>query len=84
MILHCMLHPGLPFESAGKSFVKGASQFGLTVSLPKSKGMAMGTGVGKDDVTLLSVEGGDIEMVTEFTYLGSCLCSDGEVTREIA
>ena len=22
-------------------------------------------------------------MVTEFTYLGSCLCSDGEVTREI-
>ena len=72
------------FESAGKSFVKGTSQFGLTVSLPKTKGMAMGTGVGIADVTPLSLEGGEIEMVTEFTYLGSCLCSDGEDTREIA
>ena len=71
-------------ESAGKSFVKGASQFGLTVSLPKTKGLAMGTGIGEDDVTPLSVEGSKIEIVTEFTYLGSCLCNDGEVTREVA
>jgi len=24
------------------------------------------------------------EMVSEFTYLGSCLCDDGEVTNEVA
>ena len=71
-------------ESVGKSFVAGASQFGLTVSLPTTKGMAMGAGVGEDDVTPLCVEVSEIEMVTEFTYLGSCLCNDGEVTREVA
>lgn len=37
----------------------------------------MGTGIGNDDVIPLSVEGGEVEMVTEFTYLGSCLCNDG-------
>ena len=33
------------------------------------------------NVAPLRVEG---NMVTEFTYLGSCLCNDGEVTREVA
>ena len=40
-------------------------------------------GAGIDDVAPLSMEGHEIEMVTEFTYLGSCLCNDGEVTREV-
>ena len=30
------------FESASKSFVEVASYFGLTVSLPKTKGLALG------------------------------------------
>jgi len=46
--------------------------------------MAMGAGNGDGDVAPLRVEGGEIDMVTEFTYLGSCLCNDGEVTREVA
>ena len=25
----------------------------------------------------------EIEMVSELTYLGSCLCDDGEVTNEV-
>ena len=29
------------------------------------------------------MEGGEIEMVSKFMYLGSCLCDDGEVTNEI-
>jgi len=37
-----------------------------------------------NDVAPLRVVGGEIDMVTEFTYLGSCLCNDGEVTREVA
>ena len=56
---------------------------GLTVSLPKIKGLAMGAGIDGEDVALLSVVGGEIEMVSEFTYLGSCLCDDGEVTNEV-
>ena len=56
---------------------------GLTVSLPKIKGLAMGAGIDGEDVALLSVEGGEIEKVSEFTCLGSCLCDDGEVTNDV-
>ena len=44
----------------------------------------MGAGIDGDDVALLNVEGGEIhDMVSEFTYLGSCLCDGGEVTNEV-
>ena len=74
------------FESAGQGFALEAKRFGLTASLPKTKGMAMGAGISSVDVSPLSVEDGlgEIEMVSEFTYLGSCLCDDGEVTNEVA
>jgi len=59
------------FESVGQSFVVGASYFGSTVSLSKTKDMAMGAGIGGgDDVAPLCVEGSKIEIVSEFTYLG--------------
>jgi len=58
----------IAFESAGKSFVAGACQFGLTVSLPKTKGTVMGAGIGEGDVAPLRVVGGEIDMVAEFTY----------------
>ena len=60
-----------------------ASHFGLTVSLSKTKCLAIGAGIDCDDVAPLSVEEGEIEIVSELTYLGSCLCDDGEVTNEI-
>jgi len=42
MILHCMLASQTAFESVKQSFVVDTSHFGLTVSLPKTKGLAMG------------------------------------------
>ena len=48
-----------------------ASHFGLTVT--KTEGLAMGADIDGDDVAPLSVKGGEIEMVSEFIYLGSCL-----------
>jgi len=44
------------------------------------------TDISSVDVSPLSVEDGlgEIEMVSEFTYLGSCLCDDGEVTNKVA
>ena len=71
------------FESASKSFVEVASYFGLTVSLPKTKGLAVGAAVSEVDVSPVVVEGGEIEMVEGFTYLGSKLSADGEVTAEV-
>jgi len=46
----------------------------------------VGAGISSVDVSPLSVEDslGEIEMVSELTYLRSCLCHDGEVTSEVA
>ena len=47
-----------------------AGQFCLTVSLPKTKDMAVQAGTGDAAVSPLRVEGGTIEMVTNFI----CFC----------
>ena len=70
--------------SASKRFVRLASCFGLTVSLPKTKGLAVGPTLSEDDVSPVSVDGGQIEMVHKFTYLGSKLSYDGEITPEVS
>ena len=72
------------FVSAGERFVRLASCFGLTVSLPKTKGLAVGSGLSEDDVSPVLVDGGEIEMVEEFTYLGSKLSCDGEISPEVS
>jgi len=68
-------------ESLGWSFGCGGRSFGLAVSLPSTKGLGIGAGIDGDDVTPLKME---IEVVSEFTSLGSCLCDDGEATNEVA
>ena len=54
--------------------------FGLTISIPKTKGPAMGV-ASEGDVSSVEVE--MIEMVKDFTYLGLNLSSDGETTCEV-
>ena len=54
----------------------------MTVNLLKTKGMVIGAGIGDDDVAPLSVEGGEIEMTTEFTYLGHvCVMTERSLER---
>jgi len=50
------------FESAGRKFVQVGGKFGLTVSIPKTKGLVMGA-VSEDDVFPVEVRSGLIEMV---------------------
>ena len=61
-----------------------ASCFGLTVSLPKTKGVAVGSALSENDAFPVLVDGGEVEMVQEFTYLGSKLSSDGETTPKVS
>ena len=68
------------FESASMSLIEVTSYFGLTV---KTKGLAVGAAVSEVDVSPVVVEGGEIEMVEGFTYVGSELSADGEVTAEV-
>ena len=67
------------FESAGRKFGEVESQFGLTVSIPKTKGLAMGA-VCEGDGSPVDV---GTRMVKNFTYLGSNLSSDCEATCEV-
>ena len=54
-----------------KRFVVGAREWGLVVSIEKTIGMAVGEGSGDEDVALVKVEdGGEIEIVDHFAYLG--------------
>ena len=66
-----------------KHFVKLASLWRLTVSISKTKGMALGENLGPEDVAPIQVEGGEIEMVEHFAYLGSILSSNGNVIEDV-
>ena len=59
------------------------SDFGLTVSIPKTKHMVTGRLVEENDRTFVAIEGGDIQMVDEFSYLGSVITSSGRMTVEV-
>ena len=49
----------------------------------KTKGMAMGEELSDEDVAPVQVEGGEIEMVEHFSYLGLVLSCDGEVMKDV-
>lgn len=55
-----------------KMFVEGAREWALTVSIEKTKGMAMGDGLGDKDIAPVRVEGGG-QIVDHFAYLGSVM-----------
>ena len=44
----------------------------------------MGASVGEGDNSSVVVEGGELEIVGDFTYLGSTLSSDGEITAGVS
>ena len=54
-----------------------ANQWGLTVSLAKTKGLAVGAKTEEDGTVSVRVQGGVIDMVDDFIYMGSSLSGDG-------
>ena len=54
-----------------------SKNFGLTVSIPKTKHMVTGRLTDDSDRDPIALEGGDIEMVDEFPYLGSVVREGG-------
>ena len=62
------------FESSTTKFITCASQWGLTVSVAKTKGMAVNTRANAP----MALDGGEaIDAVESFTYLGSAIQCDG-------
>ena len=71
-------------EQVVREFVSIAAEWGLTVSLEKTKLLAMGKDLRPEDSLAVQLEGGEISTVEEFTYLGSTITPDGEVHGEVA
>ena len=71
------------FESAIGGFVDAALKWGLNVSIAKTKGMVIGSHCTPTDILPVQLERGPIEIVQEFTYLGSSISRDSEVKSEV-
>ena len=80
--LYASSHDGL--EAVASSFVCVARGWGLTVSLVKSKGMVAGIGADTLVLALISVEGGVMELVESFQYLGSIIISNEDLYEELS
>ena len=57
--------------------------WGLTLSLAKTKLVVVGGEGSEDELRLLVLEGGEIESVEEFKYLGSVVDRRGGVMKEV-
>ena len=64
-------------------FQRGSSNFGLTVSIPKTKSMVTGRLVEESDCEPIELEGGDIEVGDKFPYLGSLVENSGRSAVDV-
>ena len=71
-------------ERVTEEYMKVAQDFGLTLSIQKTKSMPVGREVTAEDKTPLSVCGEEIESVSEFQYLGSIVLSCGRMEVDVS
>ena len=60
-----------------------ASQWGLTVSLSKTKLLVVNGSVDCDDLQPLFIGGATVEVVSDFRYLGAVVESKGEIMEDV-
>jgi len=77
MMLHFMLHR---IEEVTSSFVCVVRGWGLTVSLIKSQGYGSRNWADTSVLTSISMEGGVMDLVEEFQYLGSIISTAVKMT----
>ena len=64
-------------ETAIQAYYSEAEKFGLTVNISKKKFLVVGHEVQDLKMLPMTVDGGSIECVKEFQYLGSIIAADG-------
>ena len=69
-------------DQVAREFVRTAAEWGLTVSIEKTKLLVVGKDMRPEDSRPLQLDEGEIASVCEFTYLGSTITKDGEVRGE--
>ena len=70
-------------EQIAGEFVRTAAEWGLTVSLEKTKLLTMGKQLEPEDSLPVQLDKGEIDTVDNFTYLGSNISRDGEIHGEV-
>ena len=76
------MRPGA--EKAALVYQQTTRDFGLTVSIPKTKHMVTGRLVEEEDLAPIVLEGGEVEAVEEFPYLGSLVDSSGKMDADVS
>ena len=69
--------------SAVTEYMKTSQDFGLLLSIPKTKVMAAGREVCFKDFSLIHTEHGDTEYVRDFTYLRSTIEASGKLDLDV-
>ena len=69
--------------AASRAYVDVTRAFGMTVSITKTKFMVVGNGVSDEEKLPIAVDGGRIEWVSEFPYLGSLIADSGRIDMEV-
>ena len=70
-------------ERAVQMYQQVSRSFGMSVSIPKTKYMVTGREVIEDDKGSIPVDGGEIESVDEFPYLGSMITASGRMDVDV-
>ena len=68
---------------AAEQLVEVLSEWGLTMSFPKTKLLVAGASCGEEDLQPIHIGGETIEAVSSFKYLGSVLESHGEIRMDV-
>ena len=63
-------------ETTVRAYSYVAKSLGLTVNIIKTKSMAVGHDIAEEDTQPISIEGGEIEHVSKFPYLGSSIATN--------
>ena len=71
------------FKHGAKMFAATAQEWGLTVSTSKTKGLIVGHHTG-GETDPVEIDGEEIEIVTNFTYLGSNITQEGQLGKELS
>ena len=80
-VLFAVTRPAM--EIAITTLIDVTAAFGLTVSLPKTKFMAVGTGLGEADKAPITIGASQIDHVDVFRYLGSHIDDTGRSSYDI-
>ena len=78
-----MAHSRDAAAAAPRAYVDVARDFGMTVSVPKTKFTVVGCAVTEEEKAPIAVDNGLIKWVSEFPYLGSLIADSGRMDVEI-